>query len=415
MIFKKISKCRICGNKNLDTVIDLGKQALTGLFPLKDEVVAKGPLELVRCKKTTKKDTCGLLQLNHNYNLAVLYGDNYGYRSSLNKSMVKHLHEIVKKIEERVEIQKGDLIIDIASNDCTLLKAYSIKGIDLIGIDPTIKKFKEFYPPHIQKIPDFFSSKTIKSKFSKKAKVITSIAMFYDLEAPIQFMEEIKDVLADDGIWVLEQSYMPGMLDNVSYDTICHEHIEYYALQQIKWMTDRVGLKILDVELNDINGASFCVTVAKNNAPYKARNSRISSILQDEVDKGINKQKVYAKFEKNVKKHREDLRKFLKKAKKGKKTIMGYGASTKGNVILQYCNITRKDIPFIADVNEYKHGRYTPGTKIPIISENEAKAMNPDYFMVLPWHFKNNIIEREKEFLKKGRKLFFPLPTLELV
>lgn len=415
MLYKKINNCRICGNSNLEEIIDLGKQALTGLFPLKHEKVPNGPLRLVRCVKSGSNNGCGLVQLYHNYDLGVLYGDNYGYRSSLNKSMVDHLNFIVKKIKQKVEVKKGDLIIDIASNDGTLLKAYEIKGAKLVGIDPTIKKFKDFYPGHIETIPDFFSAKAVKKSFSQKAKVITSIAMFYDLESPISFMEQISEILDENGIWVFEQSYMPNMLTNVSYDTICHEHLEYYALQQIKWMTERVGLKIIDVELNDTNGASFCITVAKEKAAFRVNSRAINKILRSEEEIGINNKKVYKHFEKEVRKHRQELKKFLEKINKNKKKILGYGASTKGNVILQFCNITRQDIPFIADVNEYKYGRFTPGTRIPIISEQEAKAMSPDYFMVLPWHFKKNSIEREKEYLRQGGKLFFPLPKLEIV
>lgn len=413
MLYKKITKCRVCDNSNLKPILSLGKQALTGLFPLEDEVVPKGPLELVRCFKNN--NSCGLVQLGHNYDLTVLYGDNYGYRSGLNKSMVRHLASLAEKIKEKVEIKKGDIVVDIASNDGTLLQSYQLKGVTLVGIDPTIKKFKSFYTPDIQTIPDFFSAKAYKKKLSKKAKVVTSIAMFYDLENPISFMEEIKEILADDGVWVFEQSYMPDMLKNVSYDTICHEHLEYYALSQIKWMTDRVGLKIIDVELNDSNGASFCVTVAKQNSSFRAKTEVIEKILQQEEKAGINQGKTYKLFEKNVKKHKKDLAKFIVNIKKKNLKILGYGASTKGNVILQYCNITSDDIPFIADVNEYKHGRFTPGTKIPIISEQDAKAMNPDYFLVLPWHFKKNFLEREKEYLKRGGHLFFPLPKLDVV
>ncbi len=414
MLYRKITKCRVCGNKNLKPVVNLGRQALTGLFPLEHEVVPKGPLELVRCVKSNSNN-CGLVQLNHNYDLSVLYGDNYGYRSGLNKSMVMHLASIVEKIKKKVEIKKGEIVVDIASNDGTLLRSYQLKGVTLVGIDPTIKKFKSFYTSDIQTIPDFFSAKAYNKRFFKKAKVVTSIAMFYDLENPISFTEEVRDILDDDGIWVFEQSYMPDMFKNVSYDTICHEHLEYYALQQVKWMTDRVGLKIIDVELNDSNGASFCVTVAKQNSSFKVKTAVIDKILDQEKRAGINSEKTYKLFEENVKKHKKDMISFLDKIKKDGHKILGYGASTKGNVILQYCNITRDDIPFIADVNEYKHGRFTPGTKIPIISEQEAKAMKPDCFIVLPWHFKNNFLEREKEYLKKGGHLFFPLPKLEII
>ena len=415
MLYQKINQCRICGNKELEVIIKLGNQALTGLFPLKNERVPKGPLTLVRCVKTKKNNACGLVQLLHNYDLTVLYGDNYGYRSGLNKSMVDHLTYVVGDIKNKIKLKKGDLIIDIAANDGTLLKAYGKNGLTLVGIDPTIKKFKKFYPSHIETISDFFSAKKTKFKYKQKAKVITSIAMFYDLEHPITFMEEVREVLAQDGLWVLEQSYMPRMLSNVSYDTICHEHLEYYALSQIKWMADKVGFKIVDVELNDINGASFRVTLAKKESLFKENTRAINKILKNEEKIGIHRSSAYKKFEKSVKKHKKELRSFLNKLKKKKIKILGYGASTKGNVILQFCGITKKDIPFILDVNEYKYGRYTPATKIPIISEEEGKSLKPEYLMVLPWHFKKNTIEREKEFLKKGGHLFFPLPILEVI
>lgn len=409
MIYQEITKCSICGNTSLTPIIDLGVQALTGVFPRKNEVVESGPLELIKC------EDCGLLQLRHNYDLNKLYGENYGYRSGLNKSMVDHLNSIVKKIRGTVELEKDDLIIDVGSNDSTLLQAYQDDKLQLVGIDPTVKKFKQFYPSYIEGIPEFFSAQIVHERFNKKAKVITSIAMFYDLEEPIRFMEQIYDVLTDDGIWVLEQSYMPMMIDNVLYDTICHEHLEYYALKQIKWMTDKVGLKIIDIEFNNVNGGSFCITTAKKNSKYIENTLLINKIMSNEENKGLSSLGIYRDFEKKVINHRNELIKFIQKVKKEKKKIFGYGASTKGNVILQFCNITKKDIPYIAEINEDKFGRYTPGTHIPIISEKEAKSLKPDYFMVLPWHFKENIISREKEYLDSGGHLLFPLPKLEIV
>ncbi len=415
MIYQQVTKCRICGNTSLNPIIDLGVQALTGVFPRRNEVVESGPLELVKCEDVINGKYCGLLQLRHNYDLNKLYGENYGYRSGLNKSIVNHLNSIVKKIKGTVELEKDDLIIDIGSNDGTLLQAYQDDNLQLVGIDPTAKKFKQFYPSYVEGIPEFFSAQIVRERFNKKAKVITSIAMFYDLEEPTRFMEQIYDVLADDGIWVLEQSYMPMMIDNVSYDTICHEHLEYYALKQIKWMTDIVGLKIVDVEFNNVNGGSFCITVDKKNSRYIENTLLINRIMSDEENKDLSSLDVYRDFEKKVINHRNELIKFIQKLKREKKKIFGYGASTKGNVILQFCGITEKDIPYIAEINEYKFDRYTPGTYIPIISEEEAKSLSPDYFMVLPWHFKETIISREKEYLNSGGHLFFPLPKLEVV
>ncbi len=415
-MYSEIKRCRICGNTNLIPILNLGNQALTGVFlKTKDEVVTSGPLELVKCEEDKDNKHCGLVQLKHSYNPDELYGDNYGYRSGLNKSMLTHLQNKVNKIEKTIDLTQGDLVLDIGSNDGALLRAYTNKKLILTGIDPTGKKFKEYYPSYIQLIPDFFSAKIIKNYFgNKKAKVITSIAMFYDLESPIEFMQEIRELLDDSGVWILEQSYLPTMLEMNAYDTICHEHLEYYCLKQLKWMTDRMGLKIIDVELNNINGGSFSVTVTKSNSYYYKKGSIVDKILSEEKRRELFELKPYKGFSQRVLKHREKLIKFIKNERDKNKKFIGYGASTKGNVILQFCNLTEKEIPLIAEVNKDKFGCFTPGTLIPIISEAEARAMKPDYFLVFPWHFKENIIEREKDYLSAGGKLFFPLPSLEV-
>ena len=262
-MIKKISHCRVCGNAVLAPMLDLGEQVLTGVFPRnKRASVTSGPLRLVKC--TGGDHVCGLLQLEHTYDLAEMYGLNYGYRSGLNASMVAHLRRKVDRIRANVELTPGDLVVDIGSNDSTTLQAYPDSGLTLVGIDPTGVKFHSFYPPHVQLISEFFSAALIKDRFQdRKARVVTSFSMFYDLEDPLAFMRDVHDVLADDGIWVFEQSYMPTMLATNSFDTVCHEHLEYYALRQIKWMADRVGFRIVDVEFNDVNGGSFSVTVRK--------------------------------------------------------------------------------------------------------------------------------------------------------
>lgn len=416
MLYQEIKKCRICGNENLISVLSLGEQALTGLFPRKDEEVESGPLEIIKCFSEDADNSCGLLQLKHNYQMEKLYGDNYGYRSGLNKSMVEHLEKIVRKIENKINLSDGDLVIDIASNDGTLLSCYKNKKLDLLGIDPTSEKFKEYYPSYVDKVADFFSENLVrKVRGDKKAKIVTSIAMFYDLPEPLSIMKEISNVLADDGVWVVEQSYMPEMINNTSYDTICHEHLEFYALKQFKWMADRSDLKIIDIEFNKTNGASFCLTFVKNNSKFEEEKNKIEEVLIEEEKQGFNQLIIYKQFKADSEKHRKDLKDLLSKLKSEGKKILGYGASTKGNVILQYCDIGIRDIACIADVNEYKFDRYTPGTRIPIVSEVEAKKLNPDYFLVLPWHFRGGIIVREKDFLAAGGKLIFPLPKIEII
>lgn len=268
-MFQEIKQCRICGNPHLAQILHLGNQFLTGTFPRDPtENITCGPLELVKCHGEHDASCCGLVQLRQSYDLHEMYGDNYGYRSGLNRSMVEHLGHTVEALQKLVALNDGDLALDIGSNDGTLLSFYP-QGLNLVGIDPTAGKFKEFYRSDIQVITDFFSASLFKHHFgAKKAKLITSVAMFYDLEQPLTFMEQIREVLAEDGSWHFEQSYLPSMLKSNAYDTICHEHLEYYALKQIKWMTDRAGLKIIDVGLNEVNGGSFAVTVAKATAPY---------------------------------------------------------------------------------------------------------------------------------------------------
>lgn len=410
-MYKKVEKCRICGNSHLECVLDLGKQMLTGVFPRDINAnITVGPLRLVKC--IGGDEVCGLLQLEHSYDLGEMYGENYGYRSGLNASMVSHLHNKVEKILTQVELREGDLVIDIGSNDSTTLQAYPSANTTLVGIDPTGVKFHNYYPSHIQLIPDFFSSSLVKARFpGKKAKVVTSFSMFYDLEDPIGFMQQVYDVLADDGVWVFEQSYMPTMLETNSYDTVCHEHLEFYALKQIKWMTDKVGFRIVDVEFNDVNGGSFSITVAKANGDLSIFPA-VQKILDIESEQGLDTLAPYHAFAKRAKQTRDDLVAFIKNAHLQGKTVAALGASTKGNVLLQYCGLTAKDIAFVGEVNAEKYGCYTPGTWIPIIPEAVVLAKSPDYLIVLPWHFRKFFQGQEKY---KQSNLVFPLPALEVV
>ena len=409
--YKEIDKCRVSGSKNLVSVLNLGHQVLTGVFPKStSEKITSGPLELVWCPDG------GLLQLRHSYDPGEMYGLNYGYRSGLNQSMVNHLTEKVKYLERLATLKSGDVVLDIGSNDATTLKAYSTKGIKLIGIDPTGKKFAQFYTDNIKLVPDFFSADAYRSLESRPARIVTSIAMFYDLDAPVEFAKQIESILADDGVWHFEQSYMPSMLRMNSYDTICHEHLEYYSLGVVKIILEKAGLKIVDVVMNAINGGSFAVTAAKaGNRSIVQNLAVINWLLEQEHRMGLNTPRPYRDFEERVFRHRDDLTRLIRALNADGKKILGYGASTKGNVVLQFCGLTNKDIPAIAEVNSEKFGCVTPGTHIPIISEQEARAMKPDYFLVLPWHFKDGILRREKEYLTNGGKMIFPFPEIEIV
>lgn len=409
--FHTIDHCRLCKNPTLINILTLGNQCLTGIFPRSStEPISRAPLELVKCHG---EKACGLVQLRHSFDLNAMYGQDYGYRSSLNPSMVWHLKSKVEKLSHLVSLTDKDLVLDIGSNDGTLLSFYP-DSVVRVGMDPTIAKFGGYYMPGIHAIPSFYSAKTFQNYFGhRKAKIITSIAMYYDLEDPLAFTQDVRDVLASDGIWHFEQSYLPSMLEKNSYDTICHEHLEYYNLHQIQWIAQHCGLRILDVEFNLINGGSFAVTVCHPDAPYPSNKDNIAQSLANEQI--LQTLKPYEEFKTRVFAHREHLRDTLSHIRSENGSVLGYGASTKGNVILQFCELTEKEIPAIAEVNEDKLGAYTPGSRIPIISEKAAHQLNPDFLLVMPWHFRNNLISREKDYLERGGLMIFPLPSIEIV
>jgi hypothetical protein len=401
----------VARTSNLVPVLNLGMQALTGVFPQDAQhPVALAPLELVWSPDS------GLLQLRHSFDPADMYGDNYGYRSGLNQSMVDHLTHKVRMLERLVPLASGDCVLDIGSNDATTLKAYATSGIRRIGIDPTAQKFAQYYTPDIIVRPTFFSAEAYRSASDKPARIVTSIAMFYDLEDPIAFAREIASILAEDGVWHFEQSYMPSMLRMNSYDTICHEHLEYYSLNVVQRILAAADMRIVDVAMNNVNGGSFAVTAThKRNKSLKANDAVVQWMLNQEDRMGLNTPRPFREFEERVYRHREDLVRLLRNLVADGKKVLGYGASTKGNVLLQFCGLGPSEIPAIAEVNTEKFGRVTPGTHIPIVSEPEARAMKPDYFLVLPWHFKDSILRREKDYLADGGKFIFPFPEIEIV
>ena len=410
-MYKAIEKCRLCGNQELVQVLDLGMQYLTGTFPRQPNGagITRGPLSLVKC--LGNEDTCGLLQLGHNYEPAELYGLNYGYRSGLNEKMVRHLESKVNAISTLIDLKPEDLVIDIGSNDGTTLGFFP-EHLMRLGIDPTAEKFNDLYKPGIEVIADFFSDDLINKKTSgKKAKVVTSFSMLYDLENPIDFATQVKNVLAEDGIWVFEQSYVHSMIEELAYDTVCHEHLEYYELFQIEWMLEKVGLRVIDVEINDINGGSFSVVAAHRSSGYIANNARIEDVRSKELEKKERGMSLFLDFRKNVESHRDQLIELMQKYNDENMRVFGLGASTKGNVLLQYCGFGPEDVVAIGEINPDKNGAYTPGSWIPIVSESEVLRQQPDVLLVLPWHFRA-FFEQSKTF--QGLNLLFPLPKISV-
>lgn len=416
MEINEIEKCRICGNRDLIPILNLGVQALSGRFPSGDEPdPPKAPLELVKCNDAKDSNSCGLLQLKHSAPPEEMYLNNYGYRSGINKTMRSHLKGIVQHIQEIVDLHADDVVLDIGSNDATLLKYYETPGLGKIGIEPAGEQFSEYYTEDIELVSDYFSSSNYSSVSpDKPAKVITAIAVFYDLAAPLSFVEDIREILHPDGIWVLEQSYMPTMLAMNSFDTVCHEHLEYYSLKQIDWLLRKNGLRMFDVEFNDINGGSFRIYACHHNSAFKSNQQEITQAFAREEKIRLDSELPYKEFSQRALHIRDELYNFLTNEKAKGKSIYIYGASTKGNVLLQFCSIDHTLITAAADRNPAKWGRRTPATNIPIVSEEEARKRNPDYFLVLPWHFRQEFIERERDYLTSGGRMIFPLPRFEV-
>nr|WP_281357754.1 class I SAM-dependent methyltransferase [Aromatoleum diolicum] len=405
-----MTKCRICGNAMLEPVLDLGMQAFTGVFPRRpDMALRRGRLQLVKCTGTR---SCGLVQLGDEFDPGDLYGAHYGYRSGLNPTMVAHLRSKVAAVLAQAAPSDERVVLDIGANDGTTLSCYPQQGHTLIGMDPSAEKFRNFYPGHVRLVSDFFTARAfLAASHGRRADIVTSIAMFYDLPAPQEFVGQIRDVLAPNGTWTCEQSYLPLMLEHNAYDTVCHEHLEYYALRQVDWLVERAGLKLIDAELNDVNGGSFSFT-AVHSDDVRQPSARLDQLRRDEALLGLDDLAVYRQFSARVEESREALRNFLTEARTAGKTVAGLGASTKGNVLLQYCGIGPDLLPVIGEVNPDKYGCFTPGTGISIVPQDEVLATAPDYLLVLPWHFRDFLVKRGN--WGKSR-LVFPLPHLEIV
>jgi len=412
-----ITACRICGNPNLVPILELGDQALTGRFPRpEDPDPPVGPINLVKCHDDRQGRACGLLQLAHNYELSEMYGETYGYRSSVTRTMREHLKAKIERLISLAKPGKGDLVLDIGCNDGTSLSYYEGTGVRRFGIDPSAGKFKDEYPSDITLVVDFFSRARIEPLLQgKRFKIITAIAMFYDLPAPLAFLTEVRSLLADDGLLELEQAYMPAVLEQCAYDGICHEHLNYYGFAQIVWMAERAGLKIVELGFNDINGGSFRVLLAPLASPYRPDSGAIEAALRAETARGLNTLAPYQRFRRDVVQHSDAIVRFFHEARRNGKLVLGYGASTKGNVIIQHSGLTRAEIPAIVERYPPKYGLTAPGSRIPIISEADGRAMKPDFFFVFPWHFRAEIVEREQDYVNGGGALVFPLPRFSIV
>ena len=409
---KKKFLCKNCSCKKFDRLFSLGNLAYSGKFPKKKSLkIPSDFITLVKCKN------CHLVQLDRKFNPKYLYNLDYGYRSGINKTMSLHLNSITKKLNSIVKLKKNDHILDIASNDGTLLNSYKNKDVIKVGVDPILSKFKKFYKKIDIKIDSFFSKKKILEKIPNcKFKIITACAVFYDIEKPNIFLNDVSKILdKKEGIFYLEFQDLLSIIQNKLFDTICHEHLEYYSLEVIIGMLKKNNLKLVDLSKNTINGGSLSLIISHLDSKYSIKNKKINVFLNNEKKFHLKKVSTYKMFYSDILKIKKKLKKIIGNILLKNKIIQGYGASTKGNILLQFFGIDNTQISYIADRNPDKVKLYTPGTKIQIISEKKSRLKRPDYYLVLPWHFKNEILLREKNIRKKGTKFIFPLPKLQIL
>jgi hypothetical protein len=409
----------VCGSTELAPVIDLGDQCIAGAFADPggaDPVKRLVPLELVRCDMTADQDACGLIQTRHTVPGSILYRS-YWYRSGVNQTMTKNLHEIAHEAEDLVGLSAGDLVVDIGCNDGTLLDGYETKDLDYLGFDPSdVSRYA--VSKGYEVINDFFARGPLAERYpGRKAKVVTSIAMFYDLENPADFVRDVADSLAQDGVWVMELHYLPLMLERNAFDAIVHEHLEYYSLAVLERLFAAAGLETVAAGVNDVNGGSIRLMIG-HRGQRQIRPEHLKAIQDlrlSEFELGLDTADPYKEFATGSEAVRDELSELCRSLVAQGKSIHAYGASTKGNTILQYAGLDSDLISCAADRNEDKWGSRTIRTNIPIVSEEESRSMKPDYYLVLPWHFLDEFLERESTFLEGGGRFIVPLPRVHIV
>jgi NDP-4-keto-2,6-dideoxyhexose 3-C-methyltransferase len=407
--------CRVCGGQ-LDPILSLGEQYISNFVTPETPNGNKAPLDLVLCRR------CTLLQLRHTVPADWMY-QNYWYRSGTNQTMRDALADITNTAEYLIDLRAGDTVLDIGCNDGTLLSSYKTKGIRRIGFDPAVNLAPFSQQVTDQLVIDFFSAEAY-GVSSPRPKIVTSVAMFYDLEDPNKFVSDIKQVMHRDGVWVLQMSYLPLMLKQHDFGNICHEHLEYYSLQSLEYLLESHGFMVSDVQMNDVNGGSIRVFIRNNGADdtlfadatyRKLATERVRKMRAQEAKMGLSEAAAYLDFATWIKRIRGDVHNFVADQVLSGKIVAVYGASTKGNVMLQYFGLDNSLISFAAERNPDKWGLITTGTRIPMISEEDARAQHPDYFLVLPWHFIEEFREREKAYLFGGGKFIVPLPHFTLI
>ena len=403
-------KCRSCGSSRVVDIVSFGDQYVPNFVDSPKEQAYSAPLDLMLCQD------CSLLQLRHTFDQDLLYRK-YWYRSAISSTMVKYLEDVIGAAERLVKLKPGDMVIDIGSNDGTTLRQFKSPGILKVGYEPS-NLWELGKQENAVIIHDYFNAEPFLKQFpGKKVKILTSIAMFYDLERPNDFVEDVKKVLDKDGLWIIQMNYLGTMLTNNTYDNISHEHLEYYSLIALENLVNRHGMEVFDVEVNDVNGGSFRIFIRNRGSSLKANKGaeeRLAKQREWERSMHLDTKEPYLEFAKKIEKSRDDLLKTLNKLKKEGKSVYIYGASNRGFIVLQFAKITDALIPKAVDLNEQKWGKYIVGTGIPIISIDQYRAEKPDYLFVLPYHFIDEIKKQESAYVSAGGKLIVAIPEVRI-
>jgi hypothetical protein len=324
--------------------------------------------------------------------------------------MNDHLKGVVDDVKEKINLKDGDIVIDTGCNDGTLLKYYN-KDLIRLGVDPS-NSILDIDDQSILKVNDYFTKINVREILPEgKAKAITSISMFYDLSDPERFVDDVKELLADDGVWVVEMNYTGDMIESLGYDMISHEHVAYYTILTFEYLIKRCNLHLNDVSYNNINGGSIRLFVGKNAGETQS----VTDLRNKEIERGYLNFEVYENYKISIDSHKLKLRKVIDDINSRGEIVMGYGAATRGNTIMQHCNFDRNDIPAVLDRNPIKHGLEMAGCRIPIISEEEGRSAKPNYLLVLPYYFIDEFVTRENEFLQNGGKFIVFLPTIHII
>ncbi len=414
-------KCKICGNTNLEKVLFINEQYISATFVKSnknnDLTKVKTPLTLILCSKNKNKDNCGLLQLLEITEPDLLYKQ-YFYRSATSDTMRRDLKNVVESLQKLVKFEDNDIIVDIGSNDCTLLNFYP-ENLKLVGYEPAqnIKYLND--KKKITIFPTYFNSIDFKKNFDKKAKTITSCAMFYDLADPKKFVKDIDEILDENGVWCVQISYLVSMLKFNNFYDICHEHLSYYSIETFEAVLKDYNLKLFFAETNAVNGGSIRLFVCRKNTFKKYSNdefeSKLKMLKEEESNYKLKNSSTYLEFQKIIDNIKNKTVSFVNDIIKSKKQVFALGASTKGNILLQHFGLNKTKIPFISERNKEKVGLKCLGSDIELISEEKARLMNPKAFLVLPWNFKDEIIKREKEYIDNGGILMFPMPYPHII